>query len=200
VPVESAVRGRRFQRPIADAGRHVIGPQAALSGRVTVARVPRTVRGRRRAVRQAGLRAVGQYRGAAVQRAQPGLPSQVQRVAFGQPDGTAAQRCERPQQKQTKTIASAFKRDAVLPCPRAQTEPRDARVHRVLEGHRKRTNTRWSARANVPGITRPTRATARLEGFRPRKDEPNGCPENVNGPARRQIRTAQGTRGGRGRA
>lgn len=37
--VSPPVRGRRLQGPIADAGRHVVGPETALSGPVTVAHV-----------------------------------------------------------------------------------------------------------------------------------------------------------------
>jgi len=44
-------------------------------------------------VGQDRLCAVGQHHGASVQHAQPALPSQVQRIAVGQPHGTAAQDC-----------------------------------------------------------------------------------------------------------
>jgi len=44
-------------------------------------------------VGQGCLCAVGQHHGATVQQAQPALPSQVQRIAVGQPHGTAAQDC-----------------------------------------------------------------------------------------------------------
>lgn len=96
VPVVSSVRSRRFQSPVGDAGRHVVGPETALSGPVAIARVRGTIVGGvtvRRRVGQRRLRAVGQHRGTAVQRAQPALPSQVQRIALGQPHRTAAQCC-----------------------------------------------------------------------------------------------------------
>jgi len=90
----SSVRRRRRQRPIAGAGRHARGPETALTGLVTVAHVRDVGRGDGCGrFGQGGLSAVGQHRGATVQRAQPALPSQVQSIAVGQPHWTAAQDC-----------------------------------------------------------------------------------------------------------
>lgn len=110
VPTVSSVRRRRRQRPIADAGRHTHGPESALPGLVTVAHV-RDIRGGDGGGRfgQGRLRAVGQHHGATVQQAQPALPSQVQRIAVGQPHGTAAQDC-------TKVMNNMFKCTCILLC------------------------------------------------------------------------------------